>query len=125
MAKKSKRNESLGNPARLAPHSQEDQNAIQVIIETPKGSRNKYAFDPKQEILQLTKVLPAGMAFPYDFGFVPSTIADSPAKEEGPDATCTRSESVSGFSLRSGYRGLTTSLPLTFSFCQSHSEFFS
>ena len=76
MAKKSKRNKSLGNPARLAPHSEEDQNAIQVIIETPKGSRNKYAFDPEQKVFQLTKVLPAGMAFPYDFGFVPSTIAD-------------------------------------------------
>ena len=60
-----------------------------MIIETPKESRNKYAFDPKQEIFQLTKVLPAGMAFPYDFGFVPSTIADSPARGQGPDATCT------------------------------------
>jgi len=49
---------------------------IRVIIETPKGSRNKYAFDAKQRIFQLKKVLPAGMAFPYDFGFIPSTIAD-------------------------------------------------
>ena len=46
------------------------------IIETPKGSRNKYAFDPDQRIFELKKVPPAGMAFPYDFGFVPSTVAE-------------------------------------------------
>jgi len=49
---------------------------IQVVVETPKGSRNKYAFDPEQRVFALKKVLPAGMAFPYDFGFVPSTLAD-------------------------------------------------
>jgi len=49
--------------------------AINVVIETPKGSRNKYAFDPKQALFRLKKVLPAGMTFPYDFGFVPSTLA--------------------------------------------------
>lgn len=48
---------------------------IQVIIETPKGSRNKYAFDPELRVFSLKKVLPAGMTFPYDFGFVPSTKA--------------------------------------------------
>jgi len=47
-----------------------------VVIETPKDSRNKYAFDEKQKIFALKKVLPAGMAFPYDFGFIPSTIAE-------------------------------------------------
>jgi inorganic pyrophosphatase len=49
---------------------------LQVIIETPKGSRNKYAFDEKKQVYTLKKVLPAGMAFPYDFGFVPSTRAE-------------------------------------------------
>ena len=48
---------------------------IQVIIETPAGSRNKFAYDPDQGIFTLKKVLPAGMIFPYDFGFVPRTIA--------------------------------------------------
>ncbi len=49
---------------------------ITVVIETPKGSRNKYAFDPDAKRFELRKVLPAGMAFPYDFGFVPSTQAE-------------------------------------------------
>ena len=47
-----------------------------MIIETPKGSRNKYAFDESQGMFLLKKVLPVGMAFPYDFGFVPSTRAE-------------------------------------------------
>ncbi len=46
---------------------------FQVVIETPKGSRNKYAFDPDARVFRLKKVMPSGMAFPYDFGFLPST----------------------------------------------------
>jgi inorganic pyrophosphatase len=49
---------------------------LQVIIETPKGSRNKYSFDNEQKIFVLKAALPAGMVFPYDFGFVPQTRAD-------------------------------------------------
>jgi inorganic pyrophosphatase len=53
-----------------------DSDLIQVVIETPKGSRNKYVFDPAERLFRLKTVLPSGMAFPYDFGFVPSTKAD-------------------------------------------------
>jgi inorganic pyrophosphatase len=42
-------------------------------LKHPRGSRNKYAFDEKQKVFELKKVLPAGMAFPYDFGFIPRT----------------------------------------------------
>jgi inorganic pyrophosphatase len=66
---------SLADPTRLKPIDKKD-GILQVIIETPKGSRNKYSFDPGQEIFSLKKVLPAGMAFPYDFGFLPRTVAD-------------------------------------------------
>ncbi len=76
MAKRVKQGKGLTNPVRLSPRDPDDPNVIQVIIETPKGSRNKYAFDPEQRIFELKKVLPAGMAFPYDFGFVPSTVAE-------------------------------------------------
>jgi inorganic pyrophosphatase len=55
---------------------QEDDAIMQVVIETPKGSRNKYAFDSEQKVFALKKVLPAGMAFPYDFGFIPRTKAE-------------------------------------------------
>jgi len=48
---------------------------IDVIIETPKGSRNKIKYDPSSRKFKLSKVMPEGMMFPYDFGFVPSTKA--------------------------------------------------
>jgi inorganic pyrophosphatase len=66
----------LSDPLRLPPRDPGDSETIHVIIETPKGSRNKYAFDAEQKIFELKKVLPAGMAFPYDFGFIPSTKAE-------------------------------------------------
>lgn len=66
---------SLSDPSRLKPVVDKQDPVLQVIIETPAGSRNKFAFDPDQEIFALKKVLPAGMTFPYDFGFVPRTLA--------------------------------------------------
>jgi inorganic pyrophosphatase len=74
MAKKKNRLGSLADPVGLAPT--DGNGKIQVIIETPKGSRNKYAFDKEQRVFALKKVLPAGMAFPYHFGFIPSTKAE-------------------------------------------------
>jgi inorganic pyrophosphatase len=64
----------LANPIQLRPVNKQD-GLLQVIIETPKGSRNKFAFDPEQKVFALKKVLPAGMVFPYDFGFLPKTLA--------------------------------------------------
>ena len=49
---------------------------LQVIIETTKGSRNKLKFDPATRQFKLSKVMPEGMMFPYDFGYVPSTKAE-------------------------------------------------
>jgi inorganic pyrophosphatase len=49
---------------------------LNVIAETPKGSRNKYSFDSELGIFRLKKILPAGAVFPYDFGFIPSTQGD-------------------------------------------------
>jgi inorganic pyrophosphatase len=65
---------SLSDPTRLKPLDKK-QGLIQVIVETPAGSRNKFAYDPEQGIFALKKVLPAGMVFPYEFGFLPQTIA--------------------------------------------------
>ena len=66
----------LSDFSRLAPFDADDGNLVHVVIETPKASRNKYAFDPELKIFQLKKVLPEGMTFPYDFGFIPSTKAE-------------------------------------------------
>ena len=47
--------------------------AIDVIIETPSESRTKYAWDKKHERFRAGKLLPLGMTFPFDFGFIPKT----------------------------------------------------
>jgi inorganic pyrophosphatase len=47
-----------------------------AVIETPKGSRNKYRYVPDCDCFELATTLPEGMAFPFDFGFIPSTLAD-------------------------------------------------
>jgi inorganic pyrophosphatase len=71
MSKRKNKQRGLADPTQL-PVDEGD--LVVVIIETPKGSRNKYAFNSKERVFELKKVLPAGMAFPYDFGFVPSTV---------------------------------------------------
>ena len=48
----------------------------EVIIETPRGSRNKYKQDEQSGRIRFSKVLPEGMMFPYDFGFIPDPKAD-------------------------------------------------
>jgi inorganic pyrophosphatase len=48
---------------------------LAVVVETPKGSRNKYRYHEELELFVLDKVLPSGFFFPFDFGFLPSTLA--------------------------------------------------
>ena len=67
---------SLADPSKLSPIDKKDEDIVRVIIETPSGSRNKYSYDEDEKIFILKKVLPAGMTFPYTFGFVPSTRAE-------------------------------------------------
>jgi inorganic pyrophosphatase len=45
-----------------------------AIIETPKGRRNKFDYDPESNLFKLGGLLPEGMMFPFDFGFVPCTL---------------------------------------------------
>jgi inorganic pyrophosphatase len=51
-----------------------DEEELNVFIETPKGSRNKYNYDERLHLFKLGGVLPSGASFPFDFGFVPSTV---------------------------------------------------
>jgi inorganic pyrophosphatase len=46
---------------------------LHAVVDTPKGSRNKYAYDVDLGQWKLKKVLPRGLGFPYDFGFLPGT----------------------------------------------------
>lgn len=49
---------------------------VNVVIETPKGNRNKFKYDPGLGLFRINKVLPAGAVFPFDFGFIPATMED-------------------------------------------------
>jgi inorganic pyrophosphatase len=74
MPRHTRHSNGLADPTTLSSVGPEP-GTVLVVIETPKGSRNKYAFNRELGVFELTTVLPAGMAFPYDFGFVPSTVA--------------------------------------------------
>src|SRR5882724_11896529 len=57
----------------LPPQLNAKQGTCRAIIETPKGCRNKFDYDPESDLFMLGGLLPEGMIFPFDFGFIPST----------------------------------------------------
>jgi inorganic pyrophosphatase len=58
----------------LSPQCDRKKCTCRAIIETPKGSRNKFDYDPESDLFMLGGLLPEGMMFPFDFGFIPSTL---------------------------------------------------
>jgi inorganic pyrophosphatase len=59
--------------ARLEAYDEEADH-YNVVIETPRGSRHKYTYREDLGLFALSGVLPAGAVFPFDFGFLPSTL---------------------------------------------------
>ena len=53
-----------------------DTGHVHVVIDTPAGSRNKYKYDEKLGVFRLSRILPQGAVFPYDFGSIPGTRAE-------------------------------------------------
>ncbi|GLS28362.1 inorganic pyrophosphatase [Mesorhizobium albiziae] len=49
---------------------------IRVVVETPRGAAAKLAYEPKTQTFDYRRPLPVGMMYPYDWGFVPSTLGD-------------------------------------------------
>jgi inorganic pyrophosphatase len=49
---------------------------LNVIIEIPAGSKNKYEFDKDLNAFALDRVLYASVQYPYDYGFIPNTLAE-------------------------------------------------
>ncbi|MFI6452728.1 inorganic diphosphatase [Streptosporangium amethystogenes] len=47
-----------------------------VIVETPQRSRNKYEMDEAKQRIRLDRLLFTSTAYPYDYGFVPDTLAE-------------------------------------------------
>ncbi len=55
----------------IDPGTKEEMN---VIVEIPKGSHNKYEIDKKTGLIALDRVAHTGQGFPFDYGFVPQTL---------------------------------------------------
>ncbi len=49
---------------------------VNILIEIPGGSKNKYEFDKELQAFALDRVLYSSVRYPYDYGFVPNTLAD-------------------------------------------------
>jgi inorganic pyrophosphatase len=67
------REANMATPLNQLPARHPDSDLLNVVVETPKGCRNKYKYDEEHGLWRLSKVLPLGTAFPFDFGFIPST----------------------------------------------------
>jgi inorganic pyrophosphatase len=48
---------------------------IEVVVEIPRGSRNKYEFDKERGVLVLDRVLYSSVHYPTDYGFITGTLA--------------------------------------------------
>jgi len=58
---------------RLPPF--DDKGRVRAVLESPQGSRNKLKYESASDSFSVSASLPAGMAFPFDFGFFPGTRA--------------------------------------------------
>jgi len=55
------------------PDTFSDEMNLHAIIETPRGSRNKFNYDEKLNLFKLKKVFPPGTSLPFPMGFIPQT----------------------------------------------------
>jgi inorganic pyrophosphatase len=54
----------------------DDQGAVRVVIESPRGATLKLKYDTALGVMSVSRPLPLGLAYPYDWGFVPGTRAE-------------------------------------------------
>jgi len=52
-----------------------DGDTLNVVVEAPRGSRLKLEYDPRQRVFRAERPLPVGLAYPFDWGFIPGTRA--------------------------------------------------
>src|SRR5947209_2190098 len=67
----------IANPfAHLPATSGESPRDVHAIVDTPQGSRHKYKYDEALSVFKLERVLGAGLVFPFNFGYIPSTLGE-------------------------------------------------
>ena len=50
--------------------------SVNVMVEIPKGSRNKYEYDSKRKVIKFDRMLFSAMHYPSDYGFITDTLAE-------------------------------------------------
>ena len=68
--------ENHNNPWENIPLGEKAPDIINVVIEIPKGSHNKYEFDEKTGVFKLDRVLYSPFHYPLDYGFIPQTRSE-------------------------------------------------
>lgn len=52
----------------------DDQGILRMVVESPKGSTVKVKYEPTLNAFRVKRALPQGLAYPFDWGFIPGTI---------------------------------------------------
>jgi inorganic pyrophosphatase len=62
------------NLSQLDPFEQDD--ILRIVVETPRGATIKLTYEPDLMTFTVTRALALGISYPFDWGFIPGTIAD-------------------------------------------------
>ncbi|HEY5810647.1 MAG TPA: inorganic diphosphatase [Povalibacter sp.] len=59
--------------SRIVPTRAKGVGQVHVVVDTPRASRIKYKYDHELGVFRMSRMLPQGMVFPFNFGFIPGT----------------------------------------------------
>ena len=59
-----------------AAHRADFPNTVEIVVEIPRGSRNKYEFDEEAGVFRLDRILSSAVFYNFDYGFIEETRAE-------------------------------------------------
>ncbi|WP_072396853.1 inorganic diphosphatase [Hyphomicrobium sp. CS1GBMeth3] len=69
----------------------DDKGRVQMVVETPRGSTIKFKYDEAKGVFTISRNLAAGIAYPFDWGFIPGTLSED---GDAVDALCLHREAT-------------------------------
>jgi inorganic pyrophosphatase len=69
----------------------DEKGRVQMVVETPRGATIKYKFDDAHKVFTVSRTLALGVAYPFDWGFIPGTLAED---GDAVDAVCLHDDST-------------------------------